>query len=94
MSGPYYTKAQAWAEPMPQAVRALHAAGRARPGDPDRLIRDTRRDALLTACSAAGVELGGFDRRIVDWLAGWEDSTVQVVIGLVARAHESGRAER
>jgi hypothetical protein len=38
----------------------------------------------------SGVELGDWDRRIVEWLAGWEPSTVAVVCGLIRRARETG----
>jgi hypothetical protein len=47
---------------------------------------------LTGACEAAGAELGPFDRRVLDWLSGWESSTCAVVAGLVSRAHDSGRA--
>jgi hypothetical protein len=43
---------------------------------------------LERACKAAGVELGAYDRRILDWLAGLEDSICAVVAGLVSRAHQ------
>jgi hypothetical protein len=42
---------------------------------------------LLAALAAAGVELGGYDRRIAGWLADWEPETVQVVLGWIERAH-------
>jgi len=41
---------------------------------------------LKRACEAAGVELGAYDQRILDWLSGFEDSMCAVVAGLVARA--------
>ncbi|TDC58577.1 hypothetical protein E1281_01090 [Actinomadura sp. KC345] len=44
------------------------------------------RDRLTGACEAAGVELGAYDRRILDWLSGWEPEVVAVVVGLIARA--------
>jgi hypothetical protein len=37
-----------------------------------------------------GVELGAFDVRILNWLAGYEAATVQVVIGLISRAYAAG----
>jgi hypothetical protein len=46
---------------------------------------------LERACAAAGVELGAYDRRILDWLAGFEDSMCAVVAGLVARAVAAAR---
>jgi hypothetical protein len=94
MSGPYDDESEALAEPMPQAVRALHEAGRVRSGDPDRLVHTAQARALLQACTDAGVPLGLYDAAIVDWLARWESGTVQVVIGWIERAHEAGRAGR
>jgi hypothetical protein len=41
---------------------------------------------LQQACEVAGIELGAYDRRILDWLSGFEDSICGVVAGLVARA--------
>jgi hypothetical protein len=44
------------------------------------------------ACEAAGVELGAYDRRILCWLAGFEDSACSVVAGLVARVTTISRS--
>lgn len=33
-----------------------------------------------------GVELGAYDRRIVDWLAGWDIETVGTIASLIYRA--------
>lgn len=41
---------------------------------------------VRAACVAAGVELGDYDERIIDWLSRWEPQVVQVVIGLISRA--------
>jgi len=49
--------------------------------------------ALITACGSAGVELGAYDRRVLAWLARWEPVTVQVVVGLIARAYSAGCRE-
>jgi hypothetical protein len=38
------------------------------------------------ACTAASVELGAHDHRILLWLAGWEPSTCAVIAGLITRA--------
>jgi hypothetical protein len=40
---------------------------------------------LMDACLGPGVQLGAFDARIVEWLAGWEPSTCTVVAGLAAK---------
>jgi hypothetical protein len=42
---------------------------------------------LEDACTAAGVQLGAYDQRILRWLAGWEPATCAVVAGLISRAH-------
>lgn len=86
MPGPYEDETDTYAEPLPREIRAMRDAGRIRSGDPDRLVSGTQLRHLEEACAAAGVELGVFDRRILAWLAGWEPSTVQVVIGLISRA--------
>ena len=51
------------------------------------------RQLLADACSAAGVTLGTYDARILDWMAGWEDATCAVVAGLIRRAAAGTRAE-
>ena len=44
---------------------------------------------LLDALAAAGVYLGAYDHRIVEWLAGWEPQTVAVIAGWVQRAGQA-----
>jgi hypothetical protein len=34
----------------------------------------------------AGVEVGPYDQRILDWLTGWEPQTVEVIAALIERA--------
>jgi hypothetical protein len=41
---------------------------------------------LRDVCEEAGVELGAYDERIVDWLSRWEPQAVQVIVGLISRA--------
>lgn len=93
-TGPYQTERQALASPLCQEVRRLHDSGRVRSGDPDRLVRGAVLAALLEELSEAGVELGVYDRRVLEWLAGCEDTVVQVVVGLVRRAYAAGRGGR
>jgi hypothetical protein len=88
--GPYETETEAFAAPMPRELRALHDAGQIRSGDPDHLARNTVLRHLEQACAGSGVDLGTFDRRTLVWLAGWDTSSAQVVIGLVRRAYEAG----
>ena len=44
---------------------------------------------LHAACYRSGVELGAYDRRILEWLAGWEPATVAVIAGLITRAGQA-----
>ncbi|GAB2818678.1 hypothetical protein [Lentzea nigeriaca] len=37
-----------------------------------------------------GVELGDYDRRIVQWLAGWDAAVVETVVSLIYRARQAG----
>ena len=61
---PLETREQASALP---AVRAIYAEFAASPGQG---LMDAHNARLITsACDAAGVELGAFDRRIVAWLS-------------------------
>lgn len=41
---------------------------------------------LRAALDDAGVTLGAHDERIVEWLTGWERSTIQTVVGWINRA--------
>lgn len=45
---------------------------------------------LGRVCQAAGVAMGRYDDRIVEWLSIWEPSTVAVVAGWIIRAYEVG----
>jgi hypothetical protein len=49
-------------------------------------IRDTNLRMLLDTLNAAGVQLGAYDRRIVEWLAEYEPATCMVIASLIARA--------
>jgi hypothetical protein len=74
VTGPFETERQAR-----EATRQYPAGGAAN-GNPNLSI-------LLDAVIAAGVPLGAYDRRILEWLAGWEPATCAVIAGLVTRAH-------
>lgn len=90
--GPYDSERETRREPMPREVSELHDAGKVKSGDPDRVVRDTVLGHLLKACEGAGVELGGYDERILAWLAGWDEATVQAVIGIISRAGAARKA--
>ncbi len=91
MSGPYESERDTWDEPMVrEATRLREQAPVA--GYPYRAAREEMLRHLLGACQQCGVHLGAYDRQKLEWLCRWEPSTVQVVIGLVGRAYEAGRA--
>ena len=46
--------------------------------------------AVLLADVLAGVELGGWDWRVADWLAWMDTETVLTVASWIARAREAG----
>ncbi len=46
--------------------------------------------AEILAGVLAGIELGAWDRRIAEWLAGWDASTVLTVASWIARARAEG----
>jgi len=95
MSGPYETRAQARAD----AAELIAAECAADPGhgpmtDAVRAARrQVRVDYLVAALTAAGVELGEFDRRIAAWLADWETETLQVLVGWITRSHAVAELE-
>jgi hypothetical protein len=57
-------------------------------GEHPRSARAVLEEALL------GVDLGAFDREIVEWLAAWDTPTVATVVSLLHRARQAGRDER
>ena len=48
--------------------------------------------AQILAGVLAGIELGAWDQRIVQWLAGRDTCTVLTVASLIARARAAGAA--
>jgi hypothetical protein len=82
--GPFETEQQARQLP---AVRAVYDAFDRDPGV-GKMAGPNQR-MLLDALAAAGVYLGAFDHRIVEWLAGWEPQTVAMVCGWVQRAGQA-----
>lgn len=52
------------------------------------------RQLLDLACEAAGVETGEYDKRILEWVSGFEDSACAVFAGLITRAYEAGKTTR
>lgn len=79
-NGPYDSERQARA--------AAHAI--VPPEDGRSILRAPQcRQLLDLACEAAGVELGTYDERILDWISGFEDSACAVFAGLIRRAAEA-----
>ncbi|WP_131738290.1 hypothetical protein [Actinomadura roseirufa] len=76
MSGPYENEEDAYTE-----VRDIYS-GHAKRG----VMRARTLDMLLRTCAEHGVELGGYDRRVLGWLAAQPPETAQVVADLIARA--------
>jgi hypothetical protein len=87
LTGPFETERQARELP---AVRAVYSAFRADPGVGKMTPHNQR--MLLDALAGAGVYLGTYDHRIVEWLAGWEPQTVAVIAGWVQRASEADQS--
>ena len=54
-------------------------------GPPDGFVPECERAEILAGV-LAGIELGGWDRRIAGWLAGWDTATVLTVASWVARS--------
>ena len=81
--GPYQTAAEVRAVPLVRDTYAVAHAGGSMQTENER--------RLLGACQDAGVALGAYDRRILSWLAGFEPETVQVLLGIIARAAQGGR---
>ena len=49
--------------------------------------------AQILAAVLAGIELGAWDRQIVQWLAGLDACTVLTVASLIARARAAGTSQ-
>jgi hypothetical protein len=47
---------------------------------------EVKKAALQSALTAAGVELGAHDERVVSWLTEWEWSTVATIASWINRA--------
>lgn len=88
--GPYETEQDTDDTALCHDSRHLHDTGRVKTGDLDHLHRDMVLRHLIGECDAAGIKLGAYDRRILTWLANFEPATVQVVMGLIGRAHVGG----
>jgi hypothetical protein len=59
---------------------------------PGGFVPEQERSAIL-AVVLDGVELGGWDLRVVGWLAGLDTSTALTIASWIARAREAGRGQ-
>lgn len=59
---------------------------------PPRGVMPQAEQAQILADVLAGIELGTWDRQIVQWLAGLDACTVLTVASLIARARAAGVA--
>lgn len=84
--GPYETAQQA-ADTISEAYGLSY-------GLPTGTMGQVSRDRIIAACDAAGVELGAYDRRIVNWLAGWEPETCAAIAGLILRASKANEQQQ
>lgn len=88
MSGPYETGRDAFedARVLREAVAAVDPGG-----DMTQKVIAARSKArvqyLRGVLEVRGVELGAYDRRIVEWVASWDVETIQVIAGWIERAH-------
>jgi len=78
--------------PFETEMEALAASLWAKAGPQAGNMRTANLADLAAEIGDARVAIGAHDAKIIEWLAGWEPSTVAVVAGLIHRAHESGRA--
>lgn len=79
--GPYETEGQA-AEVCRDAYGHPHTPGH---------MGMANRARLAAACEAAGVELGAYDMRILDWVTRWEPEVCAVIAGVILRAGKAAR---
>lgn len=85
--GPFETEDDARLTP---AVRAVYEAARA--SNRRGAMGELNHRMLDEACTAAGVELGAYDHRILLWLAVFEPQMCAVFAKLIRRAWLAGRA--
>ena len=60
--------------------------------EPPRGFAPQAEQARILAGVLTGIELGAWDRQIVQWLANWDTCTVLTLASLIARARATGAA--
>ncbi|MEV5575144.1 hypothetical protein AB0L06_34335 [Spirillospora sp. NPDC052269] len=81
MSGPYETENDAYTE-----VRDIYVSHGKRG-----VMRARTQDLLLAVCAQYDIELGDYDRAVLNWLAKQPPETAQVIAGLIDRAAKTAR---
>jgi hypothetical protein len=79
-SGPFHTDREALAASL------YHRHGR----PPNTDVPTTALNLADLNAALSDLELGDWDRKIVEWLAGWEPATVAAICGLITRARDAG----
>lgn len=74
--------------PFETEAEARHAAHAIVPPEPGMSIlgAEQNRKLLGRACEAAGIEMGRFDDKVIEWLAGYEDAMCGAIAGMILRA--------
>lgn len=86
--GPFETEAATRNQPMSTEIREAREKGLRGANNVNTRVRH-----MFATCAATGVVLGARDLSTIGWLANWEDSTVEVIIGMIRRAHAAGVAQ-
>jgi hypothetical protein len=79
VNGPFETEHQARQSPAVRVAYGMWSPGLGS-------LTGANHEMLCTACASAGVELGAYDHRILQWLAGFEPQTCAVIAGIISRA--------
>ena len=74
--------------PLESEPVSVHAPFVSYPGGQYRHEPVDERWAALVA-ALVGVELGAYDRRIVDWMVRWDVPTVAMVVSLILRTRDA-----
>lgn len=71
----------------PHAPAAMVPAGPVQQPPPGFIPKAQQAEILATAL--AGIELGDWDRRILDWMSNWDAATVLTVASWVTRTRDT-----
>ena len=73
----------------PQAPPATVPAGPVQAPPPGFIPK--AQQAQILAAALAGIELGAWDRRILDWMSNWDASTVLTVASWITRTRDTSQ---